>query len=118
MKDLEKLFVNKNHYQRYLYAKKRAEEMNKYLCNKDYLVLMRYDSDQVVNYEIINGKFTFEDYDGNPVIELDDAVYWGWEWKNDLIYIDSKKEIDKVFNRFVVLRIKDFDILRKVKNGK
>jgi len=104
MKDL---FVSEKHYLRYLYAKEKAIKLNRYLGSKNYIVLEKYYKD----YMVKDGLFVFEKDDAPVIMIKSDGggcCYLGWEWNNDgLIYIDSKKKIDNLFNRFVVFKISD-----------
>ena len=104
---MKSLFVSEKHYQRYLYAKEKAIKINKYLNNKKYIVLKRYGED----YMVKDGLFVFSN-NNKPVIILKSGnvgnFYFGCKYNKDgLIYIDSKKTIDSIFNDFIIFRLQD-----------
>jgi hypothetical protein len=92
---MEKNFVNKKHYEIFLYAVELAKKINNYL--KEDCV--------VYNEDYSNGKFKFTKK--TLTWKSGDCSFMiiGFEWnEKGKIYVQSKKEIDKFFRTFKIIR--------------
>jgi len=91
-------FVNKAHYNRYMYAVGIAKQINKVLESGEYTIVNK-DNDT------IDGAFEFEGSDGEPELKIGGIVYLGWEWEGRKIHIPPKKDIQKDLKSFKIMKL-------------
>ena len=92
-------FYSHEHYQRYIYVKEHVEKLNLYL-SKGYTVLRGR------NY-VLRQPFTFNDICGIPEIKNGLETLIGSEFKEGLIYVPTKKEIDRMLSGYFIIHPKD-----------
>jgi hypothetical protein len=94
----KKLFIDEQSYNNFIKCYEASQTINNLISNGSIVI-----TDQG---EVLENGFSYHDIYGNLVIQIDNIIYIGWEWEDDLIYVGDEE-------------VKDFfDVIEKFKVAK